>query len=122
MMFDVMSLASEPVKAGKLRALGVAAANRVRAMSNVPTLSEVGLPLEISAWFGLMAPAGTPPAIIAWLNRETNRVFSMPEISARYISEGASFPLGTPETFGTHIAAEHQKWGPVIRKVGIRID
>jgi tripartite-type tricarboxylate transporter receptor subunit TctC len=122
MMFDVMSLATEPVKAGKLRALGVAAASRVHVMSDVPTLAEAGFPLEISAWFGLMAPAGTPPVIIAWLNHEANRIFSMPEIGARYIAQGASLPLGTPETFGAHIAAEYQKWGPVIRKAGIRID
>jgi tripartite-type tricarboxylate transporter receptor subunit TctC len=122
MMFDVVTLAMEPLKADKMRALGVAGPKRVDVINDVPTLAEAGLPLEISAWFGLMAPAGMPPEIIAWLNREANRVFSGPDIRDRYMSQGASLPLGTPEAFGAHIAAEYQKWGPVIRKANIRID
>ena len=122
MMFDVVTLAMEPVKTGKMRALGVAAAKRADVINDVPTLAESGLPLEISAWFGLMAPAGTPPEVVAWLNREANKVFSAPEIRGRYISQGATLPLGTPEAFGAHIAAEYQKWGPVIHRANIRID
>lgn len=122
MMFDVVTLAAEPVKAGRMRALGVASKVRSSALKDVPTLPEQGLPLEISAWFGLIAPAGTPPAVIAWLNREANKVFTVPEIRQRFISQGATLPLGPPEAFGAHIAAEYQKWGPVIRRAGIRID
>src|SRR5262245_44344244 len=122
MFFDTVTPAMEPVKAGRMRAIGVAAAKRTDVMADVPTLAEAGLPLEISAWFGLVAPARTPASVIAWLNREANRVFSMPEIRDRYISQGASLPLGTPEAFGAHIAAEYQKWGPVIRQANIRID
>jgi len=122
MMFDVVTLAMEPVRAGQLRALGVATANRVEILKGVPTLTEAGLPLEMSAWFGLLTPTGTPQPVINWLNREANRVFSTPEIRDRYTSQGASLPLGTPEDFGAHIAAEYQKWGPVIRNANIRID
>jgi tripartite-type tricarboxylate transporter receptor subunit TctC len=122
MFFDTVTPAMEPVKAGKMRAIGVATPKRVDVMADVPTLAEGGLPLEISAWFGLMAPAKTPRSVIAWLNREANRVFLLPEIRDRYVSQGASLPLGTPEAFGTHIAAEYQKWGPVIRQAKIRID
>jgi tripartite-type tricarboxylate transporter receptor subunit TctC len=95
---------------------------RVDVMPDVPTLTEAGLPLEISAWFGLVAPARTPLSVIAWLNREANGIFSTPEIRSRYVSQGASLPLGTPEAFGVHIAAEYQKWGQVIRQAKIRID
>jgi len=122
MMFDVVTLAMEPVKAGKMRALGVAAKARSAVLPDVPTLAEAGLPLEISAWFGLMAPAGTPPEVIAWLNREANKVFAAPEVRDRFVSQGATLPLGSPEAFGAHIAAEYQKWGPVIRRANIRID
>jgi tripartite-type tricarboxylate transporter receptor subunit TctC len=122
MFFDTVTPAMEPVKAGRMRAIGVATANRIDLMADVPTLAEAGLPLEINAWFGLVAPARTPPSVISWLNREANRVFSTPEIRDRYISQGASLPLGTPEAFGAHIAAEYQKWGPVIRRANIRID
>jgi tripartite-type tricarboxylate transporter receptor subunit TctC len=69
-----------------------------------------------------MAPAGTPPAVIAWLNQKTNEVFSAPDVRGRYISQGAEFHLGTPEDFGRHIAAEFKKWGPVIRQANISID
>src|SRR5262249_50086032 len=121
-MFDVVALAIGPVKAGKMRALAVAASHRIAALPEIPTMAEAGLPLEMSAWFGLMAPAGTPPSVIAWLNREANAVFSDPEIRERYVSQGAEFPLGTPDAFGAHIAAEFNKWGPVIRAANIRID
>jgi tripartite-type tricarboxylate transporter receptor subunit TctC len=123
MMFDVVTLARESVKAGKMRAIGVAAKERVAALSEVPTLAEAGLPdLEMSAWFGLIAPAGTPPPVIAWLNREANTVFSAPAIRDRFVAQGAVLPLGTPEAFGAHITAEYRKWGPVIARAGIRID
>jgi tripartite-type tricarboxylate transporter receptor subunit TctC len=122
MMFDVVTLAMEPVKAGKMRALGVAARERAFVLKDVPTLTEAGLPLEISAWFGLIAPAGTPPAVVAWLNREANKVFTAPEVRDRFVLQGATLPLGPPEAFGAHIAAEYRKWGPVIRRAKIRID
>jgi tripartite-type tricarboxylate transporter receptor subunit TctC len=122
MMFDVVTLAIGHVKAGKMRALGVAAPHRVAALPDVPTMAEAGAPLEMSAWFGLLAPAGTPPAVIAWLNRQANHVFSAPEIHSRYTSQGAEFPLGSPEAFGAHIAAEFAKWGPVIRAAKIHLD
>ena len=122
MFFDAVTSAMEPVKAGRMRAIGVATANRIDLMADVPTLAEAGLPLKINAWFGLVAPARTPPSVISWLNREANRVFSTPEIRDRYISQGASLPLGTPEAFGAHMAAEYQKWGPLIRRANIRID
>jgi tripartite-type tricarboxylate transporter receptor subunit TctC len=121
LMFDTVTQAMELVKDGKLRALGVASAKRVGALSEVPTLAEAGLPLEMSAWFGLMAPRGTPPAVIAWLNQEANKVFSAPDIRDRFISQGATLPLGSPEAFAAHIKAEYEKWSPVIRQASIQI-
>jgi tripartite-type tricarboxylate transporter receptor subunit TctC len=122
MLFDTVSAAIEPVKAGKMRALGVAAAAPVDAIKDVPTMAQAGLPLEMDAWFGLMAPAGTSPEVIAWLNHEAARIFSTPAIRDLYVSQGASLPLGTPEAFGTYIADEFRKWGPVIREANIQID
>ena len=122
MMFDVVTLAAEPIKAGRMRALGVASKQRNAALKDVPTLTEQGMPLEISAWFGLLAPKGTPPAVIAWLNAEANKTFSAPEVRDRYLAQGATLPLGSPEDFGKFIAAEYTKWGPVITRANIRID
>src|SRR5262249_29460253 len=86
MMFDVVALALGHVNSGKMRALAVAAPHRLVVLPDVPTMAEAGVPLQMSAWFGLMAPAGTPPAVVAWLNRQANDVFSSPEIHARYTS------------------------------------
>jgi tripartite-type tricarboxylate transporter receptor subunit TctC len=122
MMFDVVALAMGHVKAGKMRALGVASPHRVSVLPDVPTMAEAGVPLEMSAWFGLMAPAGTPPEVVAWLNRQANDVFSTPDVHDRYTAQGAEFPLGSPEAFAAHIAAEYKKWGPVIRSANIHVD
>ena len=83
---------------------------------------EQGMPVEVGAWFGFLAPAGTPPAAIAWLNREANKVFSAPDVSGRFVKQGAAVPLGTPEAFAKFIEAESNRYGDVIRRAGIKID
>ena len=120
MMFDVVSLALGPIKAGAVRALGVAAKQRVAVLSEVPTLAENGYPLEVGAWFGLLAPAGTPPAIIAWLNREAGAALAAPDARDRFVAQGAMMPLGTPEAFRDFIAAQTARFGEVIRRAGIK--
>jgi tripartite-type tricarboxylate transporter receptor subunit TctC len=122
MMFDNVTLASESIRAGRIRALGVTSKERSSALPDVPTLIEQGIPLEISAWFGLVAPAGAPPAVITWLNQEANKAFSAANIRDRYVGQGAVLPLGTPEAFGSFIATEYEKWGSVITRANIRID
>ena len=120
MMFDVVSLALGPLKAGAVRAIGVASPERVTVLPDVPTMAEQGYPMEIGAWFGLSAPAGTPPAVIGWLNREANAVFGKPEARDRFVSQGASMPLGTPEAFGRFIAEQTQRFEQVIVRAGIK--
>jgi tripartite-type tricarboxylate transporter receptor subunit TctC len=122
MMFDMVSLSMDSIKDGRLRALGVATKERTTVLPDVPTLAEQGLPIELSAWFGLLAPAGTPPAIIAWLNKEANKVMSSPDVRDRFVGQGAFLPLGTPEAFGTHIAAERKRFGEVIQRAKIKIE
>ena len=73
MMFDVVSLALGPIRSGTVRALGVASKQRVAVLPDVPTMAEGGHPLEVGAWFGLLAPAGTPRPVIDWLNRESRQ-------------------------------------------------
>ena len=99
MMFDVVSLALGPIQAGRVRPLGVTTKQRVAVLPDVPTMIEQGTPVEIGAWFGFLAPAGTPPAAIAWLNRETTKIFSAPDARGRFVNQGAAVPLGTPESF-----------------------
>ena len=122
MLFDVVSLAAGPIKEGRVRAIGVATKERSTALPDVPTLTEQGQPIEITAWFGLVAPAGTPPAAIAWINREANKAFSTPESRGRFTNTGATMPLGSADTFGAFINAETRKFGEVIRKANIKIE
>ncbi|MBM3527889.1 MAG: tripartite tricarboxylate transporter substrate binding protein [Alphaproteobacteria bacterium] len=121
MMFDVVSLALGPIRSGAVRPIGVAAKERVSVLPDVPTLGEQGFPDEIGAWFGLLAPAGTPPAIVSWLNRESNRVFAMPDARRSFIDQGASMPLGTPEAFRGFIASQFARFGDVIQRAGIKL-
>jgi len=122
MMFDVVSLALPSINGGRVRAIGVATKQRVSVLPDVPTLIEQGLPAEVGAWFGFTAPAGTPPAAIAWLNREATKVFSAPDVRRRFEPQGAAMPLGTPQAFSQFIVAESNRYGDVIRRAGIKID
>ena len=123
MLFDIVPLAVSNLQSGKVRALAVCASERVKALSNVPTIAEAGLPgMEAGAWFGLFAPAGTPPAAVAWLNREAKKAFESPQTSERFAGQGALLPLGPPESFGAHVAAETERWGALIRRAGIRME
>ena len=121
MMFDVVSLALGPIKSGAVRAIGVASKERVSVLPDVPTLGEQGFPDEIGAWFGLLAPAGTPAPVIAWLNRETSKAFSQPDARGKFTAQGAAMPLGTPEAFGKFIADQTARFGEVIKRAGIKV-
>jgi tripartite-type tricarboxylate transporter receptor subunit TctC len=122
-MFDIVPLARAQLTAGKVRALAVASPQRLSAVPDVPTMAEVGLPeLEGGPWFGLMAPAGTPRAVIDWLNAEARKAFEAPDVRERFLSQGMTLPLGTPEEYAAYVAAEHKRWGDIIRKAGIRVE
>jgi tripartite-type tricarboxylate transporter receptor subunit TctC len=121
MTFDTVMVSMPHVRAGRLRALAIASTSRNPGAPGVPTMAEAGLPgVEGGAWFGLVAPAGTPRPIVEWLNRETRRVFSEPVERERQFAQGANLALGTPEAYAAHIAAERERWGGVIRAAGIK--
>jgi tripartite-type tricarboxylate transporter receptor subunit TctC len=121
MMFDVVSLALGPIQAGRVRPLGVATKQRVSVLPDVPTMTEQGAPVEVGAWFGMLAPAGTPAAATAWLTREAQQVFSKPDASGRFVNQGAAVPLLTGDAFANFIAAESARYGDVIRRAGITL-
>ena len=118
----VNSLSARPlVQAGKLRALAVTGAARARDFPDVPTVAEAGYPGAQSVqWFGLLAPAGTPAAIVDRLQVESARALETPEMHARLAAEGAE-PVGsTPAEFGAMIRREMEKWSAVAREAGIK--
>ncbi len=123
LMFDNMPTALPHVKAGRLRALAVTSAKRSPAMPDLPTIAEAGVAgYEASSWFGVLAPAGTPSAIVTKLNGEIVRILGLPEIKERLLSQGAE-PVGnSPEQFAAHITAEMAKWGNVVKASGAQVD
>ena len=109
------------VKAGKMRALAISSAQRIESLPDLPTIAEAGVPgFEAIQWYGVVAPAGTPDAVIARLNAEINRALATPELKARLVAEGAEAAPTTPQAFGAFIAAEIERWRPVIQKAGLK--
>ncbi len=109
------------IKSGKLIPIGAAADKRSETLPDVPTLAEQGFPNTTSAnWYGLLAPAKTPPAIIAKLNAAFNEALKDPAIRAKLIAAGASPVGGTPEDFGKFLKAEYDRWGEVVKKYNIK--
>jgi len=108
-------------KAGRLRALGVTSAKRAGGAPDIPTIAEAGVPgYEAVQWFGILAPAGTPRAIIDRVHREAVRVLQNPETKERLVADGAD-PVGsTPKQFAAFIRAETVKWAKVVKAIGIK--
>jgi len=111
------------VKAGKLRILGVASAQRLKGFPDIPTIAESGVPgYEATQWYGLLAPAATPKDIVAKLNSDAVKALKDPSVAERLAGEGAE-PVGdTPEQFGAFIRSEIELWGKVIRATGAKVD
>ena len=108
------------VNAGRLRALAVTPAKRAPALPDVPTLGEAGVPVVVLNWYGLIAPAGTPKAIVERISGETAKATQSPDMMKRLIAEGSEAVGGTPQAFAAHIRAEHNLWAKVIKHAGIR--
>jgi tripartite-type tricarboxylate transporter receptor subunit TctC len=113
----------QQVKAGRLRALAVSSRSPVASLPDVPTIAASGVPdFEAIQWYGLVAPARTPAAVIALLNAEVGRALQTPELRARLDAEGADAAPTTPEAFGALIASEIARWKPVIAQSKMRPD
>ncbi len=111
------------IKAGKLRPLAIARAERWPALPDVPTLAESGFPdFIIDAWTGVVAPAGTPRAIVDKLNGAINDSLKTPEAQALFAKFSAVAKLGTPEEFKTYLAEQMQKWATIVKVANARID
>jgi tripartite-type tricarboxylate transporter receptor subunit TctC len=108
---------------GQLRALAVSSPRRLDALPEVPTLAESGYKdFEADQWYGVVAPAGTPPAVIAKLNAQINKSLASPELKTRLVNEGAVAVTTTPQAFAVHIAREIARWQPVIKSGRVKAD
>ena len=119
-MFDNLPSSIEHIRAGRLRALGVTSAKRSDALPDVPAIGEIVPGYEVSVWNGICVPRGTPPEIIATLNRAVNAVLADPRLQARFAElGGAPMPM-TPAEFGNLVAAETEKWAKVVKLSGAK--
>jgi len=118
-MFATIPSVKQHIDAGALRALAVSSAKRSRSLADVPTVAESGYPgFEAGSWFGFFGPKGTPPEVIATLNKQVNAIIAVPAIEAAMIKEGADPAGGTPQQFGQFVQREFEKWRMVVRESG----
>lgn len=123
MMIDNIPPQVPLVKSGKVRALAVTSLRRVNVLPDVPTMDEVGLKgYEIVSWFGLAAPAKTPPAVVKRLNDALNRASQDPKARAVLESRGATVVQGSPEDFRAFVQAETAKFAPIVKRAGVVIE
>ena len=123
LMFDSMPSAMPHVKAGKLRPLAVTTVKRSAAVPDLPTVAEAGVPgYDISTWYGLWAPKGTPREITERIASETAKILKMPDVRERYAALGAE-PVGsTPDEFAAYCRSELSKWAKIVRESGAKAD
>jgi tripartite-type tricarboxylate transporter receptor subunit TctC len=123
MLFAVMQPLQAQISAGRLRAVAVTTAKRFPLLPDIPTIAEAGYPgFEALAWNGILVPARTPRPIIERLNTEINAVLRDSAVKSALNVQGFDLIGGTPEDFAKLIRSESEKWAPVIRKTGVRID
>ena len=122
-MFLQYAVAKPQIAAGKLRVIGTPSGRRSPAISDVPTLAESGLAgFDVQPWFGIMAPAATPAAIVAKLNAEIAKVMGQPEVRKQLADQGAEAVTTTPEQFGSFIASEISRWAVVVKESGAKAE
>ena len=120
MMFGPLVAIMPLAEAGQIRALAVTSPQRTALAPNVPTMIESGIPgFEISTWYGLAAPTGTPKPAIDRINVETNRALKSPEVIEQFRIQGYDPIGGTPEEMNTQIKADVERWTKIIRDAGI---
>jgi tripartite-type tricarboxylate transporter receptor subunit TctC len=122
MMIDAITTTAPTVQSGELRALGTTGLKRSTVLPDVPTIAEAGLPsYEATIWLGLMAPAGTPAAILDKLNGEINKVLKRPETREAWAKQGAEPLVMTPAEFDRYLRGDIEKWAKVIHTAGIKV-
>lgn len=122
-ILDTPAAVGQHVKTQKLRALAVTSARRAPSMPTVPTIAEAGVPdFEVSVWFGLLAPAGTPPEIVRKIQADVVKVLATPPLADRLNAEGLEPVTMRPAEFGALLRSDVAKWGDVVRQGNIKFD
>lgn len=125
-MFDNLPSSLQLIKSGKLKALAVTSSQRSGALPDVPTLEQAGgaalKGFDASSWFGLLAPAGTPPEIVTRIQQEVSKALNSPAIKEKLLAQGAIPSGNTPAEFAKFIDSEHKKWAQVVKNSGAKVD
>jgi tripartite-type tricarboxylate transporter receptor subunit TctC len=119
--FNTLPPAIGNIKAGSIRAIAVAAPERLAAIPDVPTTKQAGLPLDIVQYYGLVAPAKTPQAIVTRLNKALNEVLAMADVKERLIADGGGPKPSTPAAYAANIKENEGKWAALIKKLGLKV-
>jgi tripartite-type tricarboxylate transporter receptor subunit TctC len=122
-MFDAAPSLIAHIRAGKLRVLAAASAERNRLLPEVPTFAELGhARVAVSLWYGLLAPAATPAAIVSRLNAEVAKILQSADVREKLAAQGAEPMPGTPQAFASFMREEMAKWAPVVKQAGVKLD
>jgi tripartite-type tricarboxylate transporter receptor subunit TctC len=122
LMFHLITGAQGAIKSGQVKALAVLAPQRSPVLPDVPTMKELGLPIESQTWFAFMLPKGTSPDIVRKLNEATNKILSDPAVRQRLMNMGLEPAGGTPEVLSKHLDAEIRKWAEVVKYSGATVE
>ena len=123
MLFATLPTVLPQVNGDRLRGIAVLGSKRSAALPSMPTLAEAGVPgFEVNNWTGLLAPAGTPAAVVSRLNTEVNRIMQLPDVQARLPREGLRHVAMTPQQFGDFVKNEKEKWAPIVKATGAKAD
>lgn len=123
MAFDGLGTSASQIGGGTIRALAVAAPERVKAFPNLPTAREAGLPgYEAATWYALFAPKGTPPAIVERMTKELTAALAAPNIRDAWEKNGSDVPNLTGKAFGDYVAGEVKRWGNVVREANVKLE
>jgi tripartite-type tricarboxylate transporter receptor subunit TctC len=121
-MFDAVTTMAPNVEAGQVKALGTTGAKRTSVLPNVPTIAEAGVPgYEATIWLGIMAPKGTPQAVVDKLNAEIGKVLQRPDVKETWAKQGAEPMLMTPAEFKTYLEKDIEKWAEVVKVSGAKV-
>jgi tripartite-type tricarboxylate transporter receptor subunit TctC len=123
MMFDAITTMTANVQAGQVKALGTTGLKRSSVLPNVPTVAEAGVPgYEATIWLGIMAPAGTPKAIVDKLNAEINKVINRPDVKESWAKQGAEPLVMNPDQFDAYLRKDIEKWAHVVKVSGAKVE
>jgi tripartite-type tricarboxylate transporter receptor subunit TctC len=121
LLFGTLTSTHDLARAGRLRALASTGSARSSVAPDVPTVAESGLPgYAVEAWYGVLAPAGTPRAVVERLSGDLAKIAQVPEVREQIRAQGAEAVGGTPEEFGRYLRAEVDKWARTVRAQGLR--